>query len=390
MRKSVWLLIFNLTWAAGCASSLNRAAADGDRARLAELIASGEDVNAPDGNGWTPLHFAVFRRQGEAAILLLDRGADVKIRDNLGRSPLDLAAQYNLPDMVELLISHGADPRAADPFGGTPLHYAATKGNTAVIEVLLARGADVNAREHIGWTPLDLAVDAGKKEAAELLRDRGGEARSYAAVQFLQARSARPVTPIAESKSVAGDPSVTYDSFSEQTALESVFSVESLLPPSQRDLYREAVTQKAENPEDFYRSAREAWLIGPFREVRLASDPRTFPSARLSLAIESGTFFFFEKAPAQVKIADTIFEAPLLSATSSVGDDTVRTQGVFLIGRDLAAALVSAPAATLRIVFADRPPLTWTVPPAVLQSWQEHFQRGEKIFRGPPVRGPAE
>jgi hypothetical protein len=365
----------------GCASDLRRSAAEGDRPRADELISAGEDINAPDDYGWTPLHYAVSRRQGEMVILLLERGAAIAPRDRIGRSPLDLSAQYNFPDMAELLISRGADPLAVDPCGGAPLHYAANKGNTAVIEVLLSHGADLNARDkQNGWTPLDFAVNNGKTDAANLLRARGGTGSSYSAALFLQARAPRGTPAPVDRPLAAGVPTVTYDSFSGQTELLSFFSVESLLLPSQIELFQESLAQHPQTPEDFYRSSREAWLIGPFREIRLDSGPEISSAARLTMAVESEAFFFFDKVPLQAKVAGVIQDAPFESAASSVGEGTVRTQAVFLIGPELAAALSGAEEASLRIAFSDRPPLTWAVPARVLASWREHFRRAEELF----------
>ena len=387
MKISSWpaaLLALALAFASGCASDLRTSAAAGDRSRASELIAEGEDINAADDYGWTPLHYAVSRRQGEMVALLLERGAAIAPRDRIGRSPLDLAAQYNLPDMAELLISRGADPEARDPFGGAPLHYAAAKGNTAVIEVLLAHGAELNARDgQKGWTPLDFAVNNGKTAAARFLRDRGGSGCSYSAVLFLQARSPRATPAPAALPLAAGVPTVVCDSFSGQTGLTSVFSVETLLLPSELGDFSEALAQHPSTLEDFYQSSRQDWLIGPFREVRLDSGPEIPSPARLTLAIESDTFFFFDKAPLQAKIAGVIREGPFVSATSSVGDGTVRTQAVYLLGPELAAALAGAEEASLRVAFTDRPPLTWDVPGRVLASWREHLRQASEIF------GPA-
>lgn len=384
MQRSISLLVTASVFMFGCASDLRRSAAEGDRAAAVGQLAAGEDVNGPDDYGWTPLHYAVSRRQGEMVVLLLERGAAIAPRDRIGRSPLDLAAQYNLPDMAELLISRGADPRAVDPFGGAPLHYAANKGNTAVIEVLLAHGADLNARDgRNNWTPLDFAVNNGKPDAANLLRARGGAGRSYDAVLFLQARVPRSTPAPSALPLAAGVPSVACDSFSGQTELSSVFSVDSLLLPSQHDLFTETLNRRPETPDEFYRVSRGAWLIGPFAEVRLVSGPAAFPSARLTLAIESEAFFFFDKAPLQAKIADAIREAPLESAGSSLGEGMVRTQAVFLVGPEMASALAGAEEADLRIAFSDRPPLTWTVPARVLASWREHFRQAEELFGMP-------
>ena len=56
------LLALALACASGCASDLRTSAAEGDCSWVTQLIAGGEDINAADDFGWTPLHYAVSRR----------------------------------------------------------------------------------------------------------------------------------------------------------------------------------------------------------------------------------------------------------------------------------------------------------------------------------------
>jgi ankyrin repeat protein len=63
-------------------------------------------VNAPGGDGMTPLHFAA---NAETAAFLIDRGADMEIKDVDHEGT---AAQYHAqnPDILRLLIDRGAKP----------------------------------------------------------------------------------------------------------------------------------------------------------------------------------------------------------------------------------------------------------------------------------------
>src|SRR5262245_33720210 len=90
-------------------ASIADAAMQGDRASVLTLIKQGADVNAPQGDGVTALHWAARR-------------ADA--------------------DLVAALFAAGADPRAATRFGAyTPLHLAAERGSAAITKTLLAAGA---------------------------------------------------------------------------------------------------------------------------------------------------------------------------------------------------------------------------------------------------------
>jgi ankyrin repeat protein len=60
-------------------ASLNKqlleASSMGDRERIRRLLEEGADVNARDGCGSTPLHYAVFNLNVELIKLLLKKGA---------------------------------------------------------------------------------------------------------------------------------------------------------------------------------------------------------------------------------------------------------------------------------------------------------------------------
>ena len=120
-------------------------AGDADGAR--SLIAAGADVNTPQGDGATALHWAAHRNDLDAADLLIAAGADVDAANALGATPLWLAATNGSPAVVERLLAAGADPNAALRMGETPLMGAARSGSRPVVDLLLAYGADPNRAE---------------------------------------------------------------------------------------------------------------------------------------------------------------------------------------------------------------------------------------------------
>jgi hypothetical protein len=64
-------------------------------------------VNAKDGGGWTPLHFAAWFGHTEVAELLIAKGADVNAKDHTGRTPLNEAIETNQTKTADLLRTHG-------------------------------------------------------------------------------------------------------------------------------------------------------------------------------------------------------------------------------------------------------------------------------------------
>ena len=84
----------------------------------------------------------------------LERGADVNAGDGSGSSPLHWAVYLDAdPEIIRLLLDHGADAAAKDADGTPILTYPLLNGGSSeVIRWLLESGADANARN--GGTPV--------------------------------------------------------------------------------------------------------------------------------------------------------------------------------------------------------------------------------------------
>jgi ankyrin repeat protein len=148
----------------------------GDRAALAAALLDKLDVNAPQADGATALHWAAYRRDAEAARLLLDAGADPAAANRAGATPLSLACTSGDALIVELLLDAGADANERLPNGETALMMAARAGSVEAVRLLLDRGADANAVESLrGTTPLMWAVAYEHPDVVELLIARGAD-----------------------------------------------------------------------------------------------------------------------------------------------------------------------------------------------------------------------
>src|ERR1700739_807217 len=94
------------------------AAMQGDRDAVRSLLAQKADVNAPQGDGSTALHWAAFKDDLEMAKMLLASGASVKATTRIGAiTPLLMAAKNGNAGMIELLLKAGADANSADEHG---------------------------------------------------------------------------------------------------------------------------------------------------------------------------------------------------------------------------------------------------------------------------------
>jgi ankyrin len=148
----------------------------GDRAGVRTLIAQKADVNAPQVDGATALHWAMYRDDREMADMLIRAGANVKAANRDGVTPLAMAALYGDPAMILKLLKAGADAKEVGPNGQTTLMLAARNGNPDAVKVLVEGGANLNARETLrGTTALMWAVEQKHPAAVKALLDAGAD-----------------------------------------------------------------------------------------------------------------------------------------------------------------------------------------------------------------------
>ncbi len=161
--------------------SIHDAASRGDVEAVRRLLASGASPNSfcevPDSFRERPesFYFGVDP-QGETPILALckvrrftdgcaaclellrDAGADLEATDGYGLTPLHYAARRGDTKIVSLLVEAGLDVDAKTPDGETALYLAVYHRATSCVGVLLAAGASPNLREGHRLTPFDLAL----------------------------------------------------------------------------------------------------------------------------------------------------------------------------------------------------------------------------------------
>lgn len=179
-------------------------AAEGLKARLK----AGDDANALDELGNTPLLLAAAAQHAEAVRLLLENGADPMARDKAGHTAaelaqdetvlrlcregeaartreLELASAVTAGDAATVanLLGQGGNPNAlTEDHSATLLILAAGSGDADITRLLLAAGADVTAKRPTGdkWTALHAAAAAGKPEVAAMLLQAGADPMAQA------------------------------------------------------------------------------------------------------------------------------------------------------------------------------------------------------------------
>ena len=151
-----------------------QAVRDGDSAAVRSLLERKADVNAPEVDGTTALHWAVRADDAETVARLIRAGAKANAANRYGVTPLSIAVGIGNPVIVEALVKAGADARFTGPEGETALMIASRTGRVEVVRVLLARGADVNAKERwYGQTALMWAAAENHPAVVRALIDAG-------------------------------------------------------------------------------------------------------------------------------------------------------------------------------------------------------------------------
>lgn len=128
-------------------------------------------LDAFSGDGFTPLHYAAYFGQSEAASALVEAGASPA---HLSRNAMKVSALHSALaaghlDIARLLIANGADVTQASGDGWTPLHYAADLGDAQIARELIARGAKGGAPNADGETAEELGRRVGHDHVSELI-----------------------------------------------------------------------------------------------------------------------------------------------------------------------------------------------------------------------------
>jgi ankyrin repeat protein len=176
------LLCFSVAGFGAAPSPVADAVMRHDLAAVKRLILAKADPSAPQADGATALHWAVFHSDKEMVSALLKAGANPRAANREGSTPLWLASVNGDAGIIDALLDAGADANEKLPLGRTPLMAAARTGSVEAMKSLLRYGADISAKETLrGTTPIMWAADEGHAEAIQYLIKQGADFRARSA-----------------------------------------------------------------------------------------------------------------------------------------------------------------------------------------------------------------
>ena len=147
------------------------------------LLAKKVDVNAPEADGTTALHWAVRNDDPALVDRLIRAGANARAQNRYGITPIALACENGSAPVVDRLLKAGVSANTTGPLGETALHLCARTGKPEAIRVLLANGATVDTIEDWrGQTPLMWAAAEGHGDAMKVLIEAGADVNARSSI----------------------------------------------------------------------------------------------------------------------------------------------------------------------------------------------------------------
>ena len=121
---------------------------------------SSHSRNSINDNGATPLMEAVRHDKSISHLAsLIDKGENVNAKDKLGYTPLMYAAAWAGPDEMQFLIDRGANINDRDNSGDTAIFKAIKWRKPENVFFLAKKGVDLNSTGYANYTPLVAALN---------------------------------------------------------------------------------------------------------------------------------------------------------------------------------------------------------------------------------------
>jgi ankyrin repeat protein len=172
---------------AAAVAPLVDAVKSGDRTAAMAMLDKRVDVNAPEADGTTALHWAVQQGDLDLVQRLIRAGANVKARNDYGSTPMSEAAVLARTPILDALLKAGADVESPNADGQTALMVVARTSQVDAARLLIARGANVNAVEKWrGQTALMWAVAQNQPAMVKELVAHGADVNARSTINNWQ------------------------------------------------------------------------------------------------------------------------------------------------------------------------------------------------------------
>ena len=158
-------------------SALTVAAKNGHINVIEELLNSGIDKDARDGEDRTPLYAAAANNQPKLVEFLCKYKAKINYHRRDGWSPLTFAANKRYAEVVDILCKAGANVNDRYPSGDTTLLIAATWGASEIVKILIKYKADLETCDDSRNTALIKAIMYNHEEIVDLLCQAGANVK---------------------------------------------------------------------------------------------------------------------------------------------------------------------------------------------------------------------
>lgn len=150
------------------ADKLIKAVKENNIEKVQSLLNLGENINASDFNGNTPLLHATFAKNYPMVQFLVNHQANINLGNISGQTPLEAAVYSGNIDMVQFFINKSAD---LDRGYYSPLAVAIMTNRLDIFKLLLDAGANTDTKSY-GGTPIEIAklYDFHSSNAPEMIR----------------------------------------------------------------------------------------------------------------------------------------------------------------------------------------------------------------------------
>lgn len=123
----------------------------------------------PNSDGLGPVHYAAQGDCITSLVFFRDNKIPLETLDEKGGTPLHWACYSGNDQAAMFLTAWGANPNIRDKLGYTPLHLSALAGNARCVKRLLIKGADRFALDNQGKTAYEYAMERKYDFIADML-----------------------------------------------------------------------------------------------------------------------------------------------------------------------------------------------------------------------------